>query len=70
MGLGGDEGAIRRGIAEVVAEVGDHPATLGFYIKDEPSAEEFTGLRIAVDEVQRIYHDHHRATVLPGVLPT
>ena len=48
-----DEAAIRRGIAEVMTAVGDHPAALGFYIKDEPSAEEFAGLRVAVDEVQR-----------------
>jgi len=48
-----DEKAVRRGIAKAVARTVKHPAVYGYYIKDEPSAEEFEGLAIAVEEVRR-----------------
>jgi hypothetical protein len=53
-----DEAAIRRGVREAVAAVGEHPAAIGFYIQDEPCADEFAGLAIAADEV-RCAAPHH-----------
>ena len=39
-----DEAAARKNIASLVAEVGQHPAVYGFYLRDEPGAELFAGL--------------------------
>ena len=39
-----DETTARKNIASLVAEVGQHPAVYGFYLRDEPGAELFAGL--------------------------
>lgn len=44
----------REHVAAVVAEVNDHPAVCGYYLKDEPNAEEFPGLAVVADEVRRL----------------
>ena len=49
-----DAEGVRRNVAEVIAEVGGHPAVFGYYLKDEPSADEFAGLEVAASEVRRL----------------
>ncbi len=43
-----DPEQVDRNIRELVAEVGSHPAVFGYYVKDEPSAQEFPGLAVVV----------------------
>lgn len=38
------EAELRRAIAEAVAAVKDHPAVIGFYLRDEPQASQMPGL--------------------------
>ncbi len=52
--------SVRKSIAEVVKEVSGHPALFGYYLKDEPSAEEFEGLAAASSVVKELN---------PGVWP-
>lgn len=47
-----DPAQARRNVAELVAAVGKHPAVLGYYLKDEPHAEEFAGLAVVAAEVR------------------
>lgn len=49
-----DAPAVQAAVGEVVAEVGKHPAVFGYYIKDEPHAEEFAGLEVAAETVRRL----------------
>ena len=49
-----DETQVRRQVAEVIAEVADHPAVIGYCLKGEPHGEEFDGLAVAASEVQRL----------------
>ncbi len=44
----------RANVAAVIAEVGDHPAVFGYYLKDEPCADQFAGLAVVADEVRRL----------------
>jgi len=37
----GDEASFRRGVAEAVEQLGDHPATFGFFVGDEPVKANF-----------------------------
>jgi hypothetical protein len=39
-----DEALARKNIASLVAEIGSHPAVFGYYLRDEPGAELFSGL--------------------------
>ena len=39
-----DEAAARRNVASLVADVGNHPALFGYYLRDEPPAAMFQGL--------------------------
>src|SRR2546426_658936 len=39
-----DAERVERNIRALVAEVGAHPSVFGYFVKDEPSAEEFEGL--------------------------
>jgi len=39
-----DEAVARTNVANLVAEVGKHPAVYGYYLRDEPGAELFAGL--------------------------
>lgn len=39
-----NEEVMRQRVASLVDEVGSHPASIGYFIKDEPHAEEFAGL--------------------------
>jgi cephalosporin hydroxylase len=41
-----DPAAARRNVAKAIRKVGNHPAVFGYYIKDEPCADEFDGLFI------------------------
>ncbi len=38
------EAEIRRNMAAVKSEIGDHPAVLGYYLRDEPDVKELEGL--------------------------
>lgn len=49
-----DANTMRKNVAEVIAEVGGHPAVFGYYLKDEPCADEFAGLEIASAEIRRL----------------
>lgn len=49
-----DAAAAKRNVASLVREVNQHPAVFGYYIKDEPSAEEFPGLAVVAAEVRRL----------------
>jgi hypothetical protein len=49
-----DKDAIRRDVAAAVEATREHPAVFGYYLKDEPSAEEFAGLAVAAGEVRRL----------------
>lgn len=49
-----DAKAARRNVAAVIREVGKHPAVFGYYIKDEPSADDFEGLAIVADQVRKL----------------
>jgi len=42
-----DQTALRAGLESLVAEVSDHPAVYGYYLKDEPRAVDFPGLATA-----------------------
>jgi hypothetical protein len=39
-----DAAVARKNVAELVAEIGQHPAVYGYYLRDEPGAEDFAGL--------------------------
>jgi hypothetical protein len=39
-----DAAAARENVAELVAEIGHHPAVYGYYLRDEPGADDFAGL--------------------------
>lgn len=41
-----DPDKARANVSSLVKEFGSHPAVIGYYIKDEPNAEEFPGLAI------------------------
>jgi len=49
-----DADTVRNNVAEVIGEVGGHPAVFGYYLKDEPHVEEFAGLELAAAEVRRL----------------
>ncbi len=49
-----DPAAARRNVARAIRKIGDHPAVFGYYLKDEPSAEEFAGLAVVAAEVRRL----------------
>jgi len=49
-----DAAAAKRNVALLVREVNKHPALFGYYIKDEPSAEEFPGLAVVAAEIRRL----------------
>lgn len=53
-----DPAAVARAVGSVVKATHKHPAVLGYYIKDEPSAEEFAGLSAAAGEVRRLAPQH------------
>ncbi|MDH7568417.1 MAG: hypothetical protein QHJ73_02355 [Armatimonadota bacterium] len=44
---------VEKNIQALVAEVNAHPAVLGYYVKDEPSALEFPGLAVVVKALAR-----------------
>lgn len=48
-----DAGQLEHNIRTLVAEVGAHPAAFGYFLKDEPSAQEFAGLAVAVEALAR-----------------
>lgn len=41
-----DEGVARRNAESLVRELGAHPSVFGFYVMDEPSADQFAGLAV------------------------
>lgn len=57
------EAEIRRNMAQVKSEVGDHPAALGYYLRDEPDVKELEGLaKLAVGTSgRRLHHLHAHA---------
>src|SRR5690606_28827101 len=55
-----DADAARARVAELIGEVGDHPAVFGYYLRDEPSAGFFPGLAT----VSRLVKELH-----PGAWP-
>jgi len=44
-----DPDMARQNADSLVEEVGSHPALMGYYLKDEPSAEEFPGLALVTE---------------------
>jgi hypothetical protein len=46
---------IRRQVGNVVSKTNHHPAVFGYYLKDEPSADEFAGLAIAAQVVKELH---------------
>lgn len=44
-----DPDKVKANVVSLTQEVGSHPALLGYYIKDEPNAEEFPGLAIVAE---------------------
>jgi hypothetical protein len=48
-----DPDQLERSLRSLIAEVGAHPALFGYFLKDEPSAEEFPGLAVAVNTLAR-----------------
>jgi hypothetical protein len=52
-----DPEQVDRNVQELVAEVGSHPAVCGFYVKDEPSAQEFAGLAVVVKALAKYAPD-------------
>lgn len=42
-------------VAELVAEVRDHPAVFGYYLRDEPTTSFFPGLAIVSAEIKRLH---------------
>ncbi|MCE9589499.1 MAG: hypothetical protein K8S99_03130 [Planctomycetes bacterium] len=49
-----DPAVAKRNVASLVREVNRHPAVFGYYVKDEPSAEEFAGLAVVANEFRRL----------------
>jgi len=47
-----DAEAARKRVAELVAEVRDHPAVIGYYLRDEPTAGFFPGLATVASAVR------------------
>jgi len=41
-----DPNAVRANVASLIEEVDSHPAVFGYFLRDEPNAEEFPGLAI------------------------
>lgn len=50
-----DEATARRQVTELVAEVKDHPAVYGYYLRDEPSASFFPGLAKVSNVIQELH---------------
>lgn len=46
---------IRKDVSRVVSKTNHHPAVFGYYLKDEPSADEFGGLAIAAQVVRELH---------------
>jgi hypothetical protein len=51
------EAELRKGIVELVRQVGDHPAALGYYLLDEPNASMLANLRRVADILREIAPD-------------
>lgn len=49
-----DAERLEANLRSLVAEVGDHPALYGYFLKDEPNAQDFPGLAAAVDMLARL----------------
>ncbi len=49
-----DEAKARTNIASLVAEVGEHPAVYGYYLRDEPNAAMFPGLAKVADLIREL----------------
>ena len=42
-------------VAELVAEVRNHPAVYGYYLRDEPTANFFPGLAVVSNEIKKLH---------------
>jgi uncharacterized protein YjhX (UPF0386 family) len=49
-----DERAARADAESLVREVGAHPSVFGFYVMDEPSAEQFAGLGVMARALHKL----------------
>ena len=49
-----DEAKARRNVASLVAEVSQHPALYGYYLRDEPNAAMFPGLAKVADLIREL----------------
>jgi hypothetical protein len=49
-----DGDAVVRNLPEILKEVGDHPAVLGYHLRDEPSPEQFADLAKGVAAVREL----------------
>jgi len=49
-----DDGKARTNVASLVAEVGQHPAVFGYYLRDEPSAGWFPGLEKVAGNIREL----------------
>lgn len=49
-----DAAEARRKVTELVKEVNDHPAVIGYYLRDEPSADMFEGLEKVASVVREL----------------
>jgi hypothetical protein len=49
-----DPAAMSSNVAAIVREVGSHPALIGYYLRDEPSASAFPGLAAVADLLKKL----------------
>lgn len=49
-----DGAAVEKNLPEVLKEVGDHPAVIGYHLRDEPSSEQYPDLAKGVAAVRKL----------------
>lgn len=49
-----DGEAVARNLPEIIKEIGDHPAVLGYHLRDEPSAEQYPELAKGIAAVHEL----------------